>query len=71
MSEKLIYLVVKRWPGGAWKYEAAYLDEESARWAASKLVSSDWMINLETVPLGDSIAPPRDTSTLDAEPQGE
>lgn len=53
MSDKKIWLVVKRWPGGAWGYEGAYLDEDSARWAASKIVSDQWMVSLETMPVGE------------------
>lgn len=55
MSDKTIWLVVKRWPGGAWNYEAGYTDEESARYAASRIISDKYMVTLETVPLGDSV----------------
>lgn len=58
MSEKQIWLVVKRWPGGAWAYEVGYLDEESARYAASRIISDKYMVTLETVPLGESPARP-------------
>lgn len=53
MTDKVIWLVVKRWPGGAWSYEGAYLDEQSARWGASRIVSDQYMVSLETVALGE------------------
>lgn len=51
-ASPLVWLVVKRWAGGLVEYHSAYLSEEEARGAASRLISSTYMINLETVPLG-------------------
>lgn len=52
-QEKVIWLVVKRWPGGRQEFDAAYLDEASARQGASKIFCNQWMVSLETVRLGD------------------
>ena len=66
MLDKLVWLVVKRWPGGRVGYDSAYLSEDDARYAASKLVSDQYMINLETVKLGGSVtsALPEEEKTL-------
>jgi hypothetical protein len=55
MSDKTIYLVMKSWMGGRREIVGAYPDEDSARWAASRLVGMDALIGLETVTLHDSI----------------
>ena len=56
MSDRKVWLVVKSWPGGLQEFPSAHLDEEAARYAASRLVGQDGaLIGLRTVPLVDSV----------------
>jgi len=54
MSVKQIWLVVKSWPGGLQEFASAHATEESARYAASRLVGVDHaLVGLRTVPLDE------------------
>jgi hypothetical protein len=55
MSGKMIWVLVKRWPGGRFEHDSAYETEEDARFAASKLLGDTYWLNLETIRMGDSI----------------
>lgn len=43
------YIIVKAWPGGKRENVKAYLNEENAKYQASKIISEEWSIYLQTV----------------------